>query len=54
LLGMQERVEMLGGRIALESQPGHGTTVRVWLPQPVLSPQQQGDTGEGKATKGGG
>jgi PAS domain S-box-containing protein len=54
LLGMQERVEMLGGRIALESQPGHGTTVRVWLPQPVLSPQQQGDTREGKATKGGG
>jgi signal transduction histidine kinase len=53
LLGMQERVEMLGGRIAIESQPGQGTTVRVWLPQPVLSPRQQGDSAEGKATKGG-
>lgn len=33
LLGMQERVELLGGRFELESTPGKGTTVkaRFWL-----------------------
>jgi PAS domain S-box-containing protein len=32
LLGMQERVELLGGRVDIESLPGHGTTVRACLP----------------------
>jgi PAS domain S-box-containing protein len=32
LLGMQERVEMLGGRITIESETGRGTTLRVWFP----------------------
>lgn len=31
LLGMQERVELLGGRFAIESSPGGGTTVRLAL-----------------------
>jgi len=28
LLGMRERVEMVGGTVVIESAPGHGTTVR--------------------------
>jgi signal transduction histidine kinase len=32
LLGMQERVRRLNGRFQIESEPGHGTTVRVDLP----------------------
>jgi signal transduction histidine kinase len=32
LAGMRERAELLGGRFAIESAPGHGTTVRVWWP----------------------
>ena len=32
LLGMQERIEMVGGRLAIESAPGRGTTVRTESP----------------------
>jgi signal transduction histidine kinase len=32
LLGMRERVEMVGGTFCVESAPGHGTTVRVEIP----------------------
>jgi signal transduction histidine kinase len=32
LMGIQERAQLLGGRLELQSQPGQGTTVRVWLP----------------------
>jgi signal transduction histidine kinase len=32
LLGMQERVQLVGGQMELESAPGHGTEVRVSLP----------------------
>lgn len=32
LLGMQERVEMVGGQLTIESAPGRGTTVRADLP----------------------
>jgi len=32
LMGIQERAQLLGGRLELESRPGKGTTVRVWLP----------------------
>jgi signal transduction histidine kinase len=32
LLGMQERVRQAGGEIAIESEPGRGTTVRVTYP----------------------
>lgn len=32
LLGMRERVEMVGGAFAIESTPANGTTVRVQIP----------------------
>jgi signal transduction histidine kinase len=32
LLGMQERLESLGGRLEIESQPGHGTRLVAYLP----------------------
>jgi signal transduction histidine kinase len=32
LLGMRERVEMVGGTFCVESEPGQGTTVRVEIP----------------------
>jgi len=35
LLGIRERAQLFGGQALIESQPGHGTTVRVSLP---LSP----------------
>ena len=33
LLGMEERVKQLGGRLEIESQPGRGTLLRATLPQ---------------------
>ena len=32
LLGMRERVEMIGGTFSVESAPGNGTTIRVEIP----------------------
>ena len=32
LFGMRERVEMLGGRLTVESSPGKGTTVTAEVP----------------------
>jgi signal transduction histidine kinase len=32
LIGMRERVEMIGGTFAIESSPGQGTTVRAQIP----------------------
>ena len=32
LLGLRERVEMVGGTVHIESAPGHGTTVRAEIP----------------------
>jgi signal transduction histidine kinase len=32
LLGMQERVRLINGEFAIESQPGKGTTVRIQIP----------------------
>jgi signal transduction histidine kinase len=37
LLGMRERVEQVGGRLELESRPGHGFEVRARLPAPLSS-----------------
>jgi signal transduction histidine kinase len=32
LVGMRERVEMIGGRFTVESSPGNGTTIRAEIP----------------------
>jgi signal transduction histidine kinase len=32
LLGMRERVEMVGGKFTVESAPGHGTTIEALIP----------------------
>jgi signal transduction histidine kinase len=37
LVGMRERAEALGGALSLESTPGEGTTVAVYLPTPEES-----------------
>ena len=40
LLGMRERVEMLGGTLRVESAPGHATTIRVELPPAITDPAE--------------
>jgi signal transduction histidine kinase len=45
LLGVQERIALLGGRLVIESEPGHGTTLRIRLP--VASPSSAEDSGRG-------
>jgi signal transduction histidine kinase len=34
LISMRERAEAAGGRFALVSEPGKGTTVDFWMPEP--------------------
>jgi signal transduction histidine kinase len=34
IVSMRERAEAAGGRFALTSAPGHGTTVDFWMPEP--------------------
>jgi signal transduction histidine kinase len=41
LLGMRERVEMVGGTFGIESAPGKGTTVRVDVPFPHVRKDAQ-------------
>jgi PAS domain S-box-containing protein len=33
LMSMQERVALVGGDVSIESAPGTGTTIRVWVPR---------------------
>jgi signal transduction histidine kinase len=35
LLGMQERISLLGGLLQIESAPGHGTILRMEIPSPA-------------------
>jgi two-component system, NarL family, sensor histidine kinase UhpB len=41
LVGMRERVEILGGNLTISAQPGHGTAIQVSFPLP--------DTGTARA-----
>jgi signal transduction histidine kinase len=43
LLGMEERVRRLGGRIAVDSQPGRGTAISVELPVTELARKETVD-----------
>ena len=38
LLGIEERASLLGGRLVIRSSVGHGTTLRVAVPTPGVSP----------------
>ena len=38
LAGMAERVALVNGRLAIDSAPGRGTTIRVTLPNAVDHP----------------
>jgi two-component system sensor histidine kinase UhpB len=35
LLGIRERVELVGGEVGIYSQPGSGTLLEIWIPLPV-------------------
>ena len=35
LLSMRERVRLVNGNLDLESTPGEGTTIMVWVPVPT-------------------
>jgi PAS domain S-box-containing protein len=37
LLGMQERAQLIGGQLVIESKLGRGTNVRLYLPLPAVS-----------------
>jgi len=49
LLGIQERATLLGGRFEVQSQPGKGTDLRVWVPLSSL----RGDDGQDTNSVGG-
>jgi two-component system sensor histidine kinase UhpB len=36
-LGMRERVDLLGGTLAVDSAPGRGTSIRISIPMPVAA-----------------
>ena len=42
LLGMQERAQLIGGELEIESKPGRGTTVAVWLPLAAVDAAKAG------------
>jgi signal transduction histidine kinase len=46
LQGMADRLAALDGAVDVESEPGHGTTVRGRLPVPALATSQPGSQGE--------
>ena len=47
ILGLEERVDLAGGRSSIESAPGGGTTVRAWLPLSAPSSGPEVGTDEG-------
>jgi signal transduction histidine kinase len=49
LIGLRDRAEALGGRLALHSPPGEGTTLQVQLPVEQPRPPAAGAAGPGAA-----
>jgi PAS domain S-box-containing protein len=43
LVGMKERVDILGGELQIDSRPGHGTRIRISIPlaEPVAQPKRR-------------
>jgi len=50
LLGMRERVEIVGGRFMVESAPGKGTTVTAEIPFETASSPGSGDQAPGRVS----
>jgi PAS domain S-box-containing protein len=46
LLGMRERVQILGGSLEVESQPGQGTRIRASFPLSEVAEEQPGEPAE--------
>ena len=42
------RIEELGGRVVLDSAPGAGTEVELWVPRPRGEAEDRGDAGRGR------
>ena len=52
LLGMEERVGLLDGKLAIRSEPGRGTRIQVFIPVPT-GPERGGGHGENPDPRGG-
>jgi len=50
LLGMRERLEMVGGTFCVTSSPGHGTTIRVEIPKSGSLPRKNSPKSQKDAT----
>ncbi len=48
LLGMKERLQMVGGKFSIKSKPGHGTTVTARIPATTKSVEKHGTRSFGK------
>jgi signal transduction histidine kinase len=42
LLGMRERLQMVGGKFSIKSTPGHGTTVTARIPVATKGAEKDG------------
>ena len=49
LKAMRQRVEQLGGRVVVESEPGEGTTVAAEIPNLLGVMNGRDDSGDGRA-----
>jgi signal transduction histidine kinase len=49
LISMEERVRLINGRFTIQSQPGEGTTVEVFVPLPRVAPENARENAPEKA-----